>query len=574
MHNPIPAEVWTQHVAILAKTGRGKTIAAKGGASALMKGRLRCGVVDPTAAWWGMRLKADGKTPGFPMVIFGGDHGDVPIDRQMGAKIGALVAGSDWSWIVDISKMGAEDRAPFMTAFAETLFSENRRRLNLFLDECHLYMPQQKLPTKASAHMTAACNNLVSGGRSRGLNITMISQRSAKVHKDSLTQAETLITLGMIAPHDIAAAEAWVKVQGDIKAAKAMLASLPALPTGTGWIYAPELGMLDKVRFPMIDTFDSSRAPGVGEDLRTPTELGQINLEEIRAKLAPTGRKAAAAPLKSSTPMLISSPSKEAAKNNVTALRDQEAAFAAGQRQGQADGWEAGYRAGHVQGYKAAEDTFRKTASDAIRGIVLLPPMPQPPKPPKTNGAIVITPKADLRAAQAPRPIHPDIRAAGFAASANGLGKAERAILAVVAHFPETGVDRAKAALMAGYSSKSGSFRNTLSALRTAGLLGHGDPLVATDAGVAAAGEIDPLPTGVDLLAFWCGHSALGKAEREMLTKLVNALPDGLDRDQLGELTGYSAASGSFRNSLSTLRTLGLITGKGNAPLQAAEEFA
>jgi uncharacterized protein len=560
MKNLVPDEIWTQHVAILAKTGRGKTVVAKGGAGRLMKQRLRCGVVDPTAAWWGMRLKADGNAKAFDMVIFGGDHGDIPISPLQGEKIGALVAGADWSWVLDISKLGADARAQFMTGFAEALFSENRRRLNLFLDECHLYMPQQKLPTRASAHMTAACNNLVGGGRSRGLNVTMISQRSAKVHKDSLTQAETLITLGMIAPHDIAAAEAWVKVQGDMKAAKAMLESLPALPVGTGWIYAPEMGMLEKVKFPMIDTFDSSRAPGVGDDLRAPAELGQINLEEIRAKLAPSGRKSP--PVKNS-----SIPSNEAAKNNVPSQAAQERALAAARAEGAEAvrlGIPAMLDAQHAASFQMGLDWARGAAISAARGI----PNPEtPPARPPVKGTVQMPSR---RESQSTRFSESAAQVTRF--PENGLSKAERAILGVLAHFPDTGADRAKVALMAGYSARSGSFANTLSTLRTSGLMAPGDPLRPTAAGVAAAGDIDPLPAGGALLAYWCGHRALGKAEQAILRAVVNAGPGPISREMVSAVTGYSAESGSFANSLSRLRTLGLISG--SRDLTAAQEFA
>ena len=72
----IPKAALNQHIAILGKTGSGKTFAAKGIVEHLLdEGRQVC-VLDPTGAWWGMRLGADGKSkgynlsgsPGFPMV--------------------------------------------------------------------------------------------------------------------------------------------------------------------------------------------------------------------------------------------------------------------------------------------------------------------------------------------------------------------------------------------------------------------------------------------------------------------------------------------------------------------------
>ena len=41
-------------------------------------------VVDVKGDWWGIRSSADGAGPGLPFVIFGGDHGDVPLEPTAG----------------------------------------------------------------------------------------------------------------------------------------------------------------------------------------------------------------------------------------------------------------------------------------------------------------------------------------------------------------------------------------------------------------------------------------------------------------------------------------------------------
>jgi hypothetical protein len=37
-------------------------------------------IVDPKGDWWGIRSSADGKAPGLPVVILGGERGDVPLE--------------------------------------------------------------------------------------------------------------------------------------------------------------------------------------------------------------------------------------------------------------------------------------------------------------------------------------------------------------------------------------------------------------------------------------------------------------------------------------------------------------
>lgn len=80
MTDLIPPSAIEKHIAFLGATGSGKTSAAKRGLvePALDAGRRVC-ILDPTGAWWGLRLKADGKGKGYPIYIFGGDHADYPL---------------------------------------------------------------------------------------------------------------------------------------------------------------------------------------------------------------------------------------------------------------------------------------------------------------------------------------------------------------------------------------------------------------------------------------------------------------------------------------------------------------
>jgi hypothetical protein len=75
----------------------------------------------------------------------------------------------------------------FFTDFADTILRVNRGPLRLVIDGAHLFAPQAG--TRGADAMPDmllhAANNLISLGRSRGLRIVLISQRPAKVHKDT-----------------------------------------------------------------------------------------------------------------------------------------------------------------------------------------------------------------------------------------------------------------------------------------------------------------------------------------------------------------------------------------------------
>ncbi len=156
------------------------------------------------------------------------------------------------------------------------------------------------------------------------------------------------------------------------------------------------------------------------------------------------------------------------------------------------------------------------------------------------------------------------------ALSSSGLGKCEQKILAVLSQFPE-GCEAGKLTLLAGYRF-SGGFRNSLSALRTAGLIkgDNGSVMQITDEGMAH-GPFPELPTGDALVQYWLTHPSFGACERKILTALVEE-PGGLSAGDLCTATGYEF-SGGFRNSLSTLRTAGVLVGKNTETMRLSRKI-
>jgi hypothetical protein len=57
--------------------------------------------------WWGLRASADGSAAGYPVVVFGGRHADVPITTEMGAALGRMIANEALVCVVDLSELGS-----------------------------------------------------------------------------------------------------------------------------------------------------------------------------------------------------------------------------------------------------------------------------------------------------------------------------------------------------------------------------------------------------------------------------------------------------------------------------------
>jgi hypothetical protein len=90
-----------------------------------------------------------------------------------------------------------------------------------------------------------------------------------------------------------------------------------------------------------------------------------------------------------------------------------------------------------------------------------------------------------------------------------------------------------------------------------------GTALRITEAGRAAIGEIDPVPSGEPLFQWWVSNPVLGRAERAILATLYQARGGEMSQQAVGEATNYSPTAGGFRNALSKLRTLRVIEGPG-----------
>jgi hypothetical protein len=186
----------------------------------------------------GLAELADGKGPGFSVLVLGGDHGDLPLPPNGGAAVARLLAEQGVNLVADTSQMTVGERTRWFTDFAGTLYRANKTPLHLILDEAHNFAPQGKVPDPDAGKMLHAASTLASQGRSRGIRLVMITQRPQKLHKDSLTSAETLIAMRVIAPHDRRAVQDWIDgcagEDGDD-----VIDTLASLPKGEGWIWYP-----------------------------------------------------------------------------------------------------------------------------------------------------------------------------------------------------------------------------------------------------------------------------------------------------------------------------------------------
>ena len=539
----LPLDAATETFGILAKKGAGKSNAAVVMAEEMHKAGIPWVAVDPKGDWWGLRSSADGTGPGLPIVVFGGRHGDVPLEPTAGALLADLVLAERLTCVLDVSEFSKADVRRFLLAFADRLYRQaTDDPLHLFLEEAHEYLPQMVRGDDAA--LVGAWQRIVKQGRFKGLGCTLVSQRSASLNKDVLTQVDTLIVLRTTSPQDRAAVKAWVDVHAD---AAAMLDTLPSLDSGEAWVWSPEfLHDLRRIKFRRRSTFDSGATPKVGQARKAPATLADVDLAAIKEQMAETIEKA-----KADDPKELRKRIKELERR----LADQPVV----EPQVIERTVEVPVVPKAVLDVMSAHRTALLSLVDGVTealtqaadlGTVVAPAPAKPaPRPVERRATPAPTP-ASAAPARQPRPESDgDVR----------LGKGEKTVLGVLAEYPE-GRTLNELAFLAGYSAKASTIGVILANLRRAGLVEPGNqPVQATPEGIDAAGGVRERPTGQALLDQWLRHPRMGEGERKVLTALIDAYPEVVNHEELCDLTGYSAGASTMGVILSKLRKLGLV---------------
>lgn len=247
-------------IAILAKKGSGKTYTARGIVERLLAMERRVLILDPLSTWWGLRSSADGQSPGFPVAVFGGPHGDMPMTEAMAEPLAGIIARENLPAVIDIGDMTKAAQMRIVRDMLAELYAKNRDPLTIVLEEADEFAPQQPRDGD-SMQVFSQVDRIARRGRAFGFRLISITQRPARLHKDVLTQLSTLIAMRTSSPQDREAIKSWVEGNADRAKAREVMDSLAALPVGEGWVWAPDFDVLERTKFQKITTLDTSATP-------------------------------------------------------------------------------------------------------------------------------------------------------------------------------------------------------------------------------------------------------------------------------------------------------------------------
>lgn len=568
--HPIPGESLDDRLGFIGTSGSGKSYNAGTAVELLLDEKARVVIIDPTGVWWGLRLLADGKTQSkFDVVIFGGDHADLPLNEQAGALIGETAATMAESCIIDLSKLpsrSAEQR--FMVAFLETIYRKaGGEPFHLVVDEADLFAPQK--PQAGDELLLGHMENIVRRGRVRGFIPWLISQRPAVLNKNVLSQVDGLLAFKLTASQDRDALDAWIEGQADKAQGKAIKDALPTFQVGEGVVWLPGQGILERRPFPEKVTFDSSRKPKRGEKAKS-RQLKPVNVDRLKAQLAEfvEQQKANDVPTLKKRIAELEAAAKKAAAAPAPAI-DNGAIAAAEQvayEQGYAAATEVAWKA--FNGFKALVVRIGEQMHGAVNASRLEFPADRRFRPSRKSGSQ----QSPLKAAPTPKPVPAaalPARQPSPAAGGDGtISATMRETLGALAWWAALGHEHPSKKQLAGMLRivpDGSTMRSRLAALSVPGLIEYPEPgrVMLTEAGRAAAPAPDTSATLVETI-----RASLTPIELATFDAIPADPATSISREDLARLLGgdkpIEPNGSTMRSRLANLSVREIIRYPGN----------
>ncbi|HEX5183628.1 MAG TPA: DUF87 domain-containing protein [Allosphingosinicella sp.] len=539
---PIPDEALNSHIGILGEVADGGPMAldldrligshacivanSGGGKSGLIRrllevthGHVQHIVLDVEDEFYTLRER-------FEYVIAGGDDPDAPatVENAHGLARASLEHG--FSLIAQINDLG-DDAPAFVGRFLDSLMSAPRelwRPLLVVIDET-----QRFAPVTGGTDATDGVKALVQRGRKRGFTGIFASLALSEINP----RVRGLVNNWMLGRVGQSLDRKTMAQQLGFAPSSAEAKGLQSLEPRHFWGFGPALTPIPAL-FRVAEVETTPVRPG---DAKVPTPPAPEALRTILAGLA-----SVEVPSDSKGPATIPQgvvPSWPDQRKEVEALKAANASLEGALR-----------RAGRLV---ADADAAIQAVHRALTEIPITIPAPGGGAPAKPRRERATPPKAS--------PTRPE---GSVAPRAEGLPPRHRRILDAIAwcatFLGRTGVPRGIVAWIADVSSKSSSYANDISALRTRGLIDYpnaGDLALTTQgAGIAAWPDAPPTrealrdavsaqlaPRQVNFLNVLWSHGRLAR----------------LSRDDLALKAGVSASSSSFANDISRLRALGII---------------
>jgi hypothetical protein len=485
-------------------------------------------VIDPEGEFATLREKYD-------YVIAAPHDGDALAHPRTAQLLARRLLETGVSAILDIYDLKAHERQAFVRIFCETLVNAPRALWQpclVVLDESHTFCPEA-----GKAESSAAVIDLATRGRKRGFALIAATQRLAKLHKDAA--AELLNKLVGRTGLDVDVQRAADEL-GMTK--RDAMEKLRPLSPGQFFAFGPALSL--SVREIEIGEVKTTHPKAGSRTLKAPpkptaaivavlpkladlpkeAEQEARTLEDMRRELATARRE-----------LTLARNAKPGASREELQAVEQRGQQAGAHRErklivGALTRWQ-----------KSLKGQIHQALEVALREVTLPPELGRDPG----SAPVHFTthpPLKEMKPATRAAVVQV-VKAAADKLRSNGAGeplpKGERAILTALIQFPD-GLRREQVTVLTTFARSTRD--RYLQYLQAKGLVeSRGELVVATETGIAAVPDAEPLPTGEALREHWMRQ--LPEGERKLLEVLIEAYPEAVSREDLSDRTGLARST-------------------------------
>lgn len=539
-----PQAYGSQGSAVLGIRDSGKSYTATALAEKLFEAGIPFIAFDPIGLWRFMRIPGSGK--GYPIVVAGGQEGDLPLTVTGAPEIVRAAMHNGVSLVIDLYdiNLSKADWKRIVTACVKVLLHENGKHglRHIFLEEAAEFAPQRVGPEAGQVY--AEIEKLARMGGNARLGYTLINQRAEEVNKAVLELCDNLFLHRQKGRNSLTALSKWLDV-GNVKDHKKIIESISTLDTGKCWAWMAGQEEAHLVSVPKKNSYHPDRRVMRGDkDIKqkSAVDVGSF-ITSMKESLVEVEEEAAANdPIK--LKRRISELERELQKKAGTGAADMksiEAAREAGYRQGKIDGYGEGMTETTKHLHEKMRETFDKFMEKEAQANAVIKHWKKRSDRPAQNVLPPLTPtslpKGELKIT-----------------SPDDLTGPQRRILESLAFWKSVGHDqptRAQVAVVAGYSPNGSAFKSPLAGLSSSGLVSYPSTGLIQLTGYKTDSYMTVDQAREHIL------SVLTGPQRKIIESSDWFAP--VDKEQLAGNANYSADGSAFKSPLAGLCSLKIL---------------
>lgn len=295
----LPADLGDRKIAVLAQSKAGKTYGLGDILEELYLAQRPFIAIDPANNLWGLRAKPDGTPSDFDVVVIGGDHADIPLEKDAGERIAEALLADPVCAVIDVSFESKNVTRKFVTDCCNRLM-QTRSDIPrvVVLEEAPDFIPQKAYFPGVQV-CKAAVERIVRVGGNFGYGAIIASQRSATIDKDVLSQCEALIVMRITDVRDRGAIRDWIQAKDIDDQVHECFEKLADLKDGEAWLWWPTENRFERFQFRKRQTLHPREMRKLGlsagdvrlGDARRFVEKVRKELSKAQVTVPPLGKR-------------------------------------------------------------------------------------------------------------------------------------------------------------------------------------------------------------------------------------------------------------------------------------------